>query len=121
MSQKLITAADVTDADMMVFSDMYKECYGMRPRFAYTKEDYAALANVYDEIQRQNEAEESSFLEHVGIENGKTFANTMAYYEWYEANQEREYAEQQEARKEKLELSRPGTKATINAWEHGLM
>jgi len=119
MTQVQITAADVTDADLALFSDMYKECYNVRPRFTPTKQDYADLANRYDEIQKQNDAEERAWLDYEETQAGRTFANVMEYYNWYEVQQELKHQEKLAAKAEAAELAKPGIKNLIDRWDHG--
>jgi hypothetical protein len=97
---KQITVADVTDADLELFSDLFKECYDVRPHFTPTKEDFVNLANRYDAIQADRLAEEHRCLE-------------------YAAQAERVFAERNVARLEAAAIVKPGIKQVIDCWEHG--
>ena len=108
MTQQMITIDDVTDADMELFSDMWKECYNYRPRFAYTKQDYVDLANQYDAIQTENRQ-----LQNLRDEHGVNFTSLMHYYDWHLADIA--------AKSEQAAINRPGIKQIIDQWEHGLI
>lgn len=119
MTKVQITAADVTDEDMMLFSDFYKECYNVRPRFTPTKQDYANLANNYDQMQADNQAEEDRYLQSMRDEHGVNFANIMEYYSWLENKWAQESVAREQSRIEADELKKPGIKAVIDQWDHG--
>jgi hypothetical protein len=114
-----ITAADVTDADLFAYSDMFKDCYGFRPRYTPTKQDYADLANRYDEVMAEQEAEERAWLDHAEYEAGRKFANMMEYYDYKDAEGERHYLERLAAKLEAAAVAKPGIKQVIDRWEHG--
>jgi hypothetical protein len=116
---KMMTVADVTDADLELFSDMYKECYDMRPRFTPTKEDFVDLANRYDDIQADRLEEDRLLLERASAELGYNVDSLQAYYDARQAQAERAFAERLVARLEAAAIVKPGIKQVIDRWEHG--
>jgi len=119
MAQNNMTADQVTDADMELFSDMFKECYGYRPRFQATKQDYADLANKYDDIQETNRQEEQAALDRLSEQHGIKFASWSEYYEWDIKDQKTKFEAAKLAKQEQEAVKKVGIKNVIDRWEHG--
>lgn len=125
INAKEITAADV-EAGVTAswcFSDAYKEIHGFRPRH-FTPEMEASFWNTFDAEWADMQAREAAELQAHSDHFGQEFKSFMEYYNFLDAQYERECQEAQEAeaaaKAEREEFFRRGSPVPIvEAWEHG--
>ena len=120
----------VSKLDASMFSDMFKDVHGFRPRFAPTQADIDRLSASYDTLIAEQEEQDRDFLRAESHRTGVQFETMSDYYN-YREEQDRlrwqaaqaEWKAEQDAKAaalaERALLSRPGIAATIFAWEHG--
>ncbi len=128
---QILTVETLTDADRALFSDMYKDAYGTRPRHVPTDEEIVSLFERMPQIMEEEEANEARALAAYNAKHGTQYASWWDYYDRLDANYEAEFAQiQAEAKAQRLaaqqrlsarsEFYRPGSSVpVIEAWDHG--
>lgn len=110
--------------DLSVFSDLYKDINGVRPRGNISDETiqwYFDNSSILIAAEMEREAEE---LAHLAETIGRPFENWSAYYDYLEAKEYEDYLADKAAREAaevlRIRLLDPRcTLHVIEAWEHG--
>jgi hypothetical protein len=110
--------------DLSVFSDLYKDINGVRPRGSFTDEQVQWWFDNHDRLAAEELAQEAQQLVLLGEMNGRVFANYSEYYDFLEAREYEEYladkAEKAAAEMRRIQLLDPRcTLHAIEAWAHG--
>ena len=110
--------------DLSVFSDLYKDINGVRPRGNFTDEQIQWWFDNHDRLAAEEAEQEAQQLVVLGELNGRVFANYSEYYDFLEAREYEEYLADKaaQAAAEMLRIQKLDPRCilhVIEAWEHG--
>ena len=116
----------VTDEMRQLYSDLFKDCYGFRPRVTPTDDMVIDLWENSDAMLEANSRAEEAALAELARRHDVPFGTWTAYYDWLDAKDAAAWhqarAEREAMLAERQALSTPGhPMVAIDAWEHGEM